>query len=367
MCALSLCAVQPAKAGLTNISNGMQYQQWTDGTPGANLSNNDNNFTAIYDNYGSNQTVPIYGDFTTGVGWWNGNNGNNWLYPNIVVGYHCYHFEMSGFGDFGIYGWFSRPGWDTEFYIKEITANGQTDPNPIDTFTSDGATYNVYHVFPGRNGINGQPLEQWISERVGNAAVGVNTNITVGNHFARWIQNGFQMGTWSSVEVGCEGGFSGSGKVNASGWLSSGGGILPNHGYQIQNLTSQLNLDGYGAWTSMNAPVDQWTVTGNPNQRWVLIPENNTAQNQYFQVLNVNSNEVLADPGPDTSTNMVQAPYQDNGTFWWALLPAGNGAFYLYEPSANMSLDNRGSTGLSTWIGQWPTVNSTNLEWYLNY
>ena len=346
----------------------MEYQQSTDGTPGANLSNNDNNFTANWSNYGSWQASPPYGDFTTGVGWWNGYNGNNWLLPNLVVGYDCGQFEMSGFGDMGIYGWFSRPGWDTEYYIKEMTASGQTDPNPIDTFTSDNATYNVYHLVPaGHVGINNQPLEQWISERVGNAPTNALMNVTVGNHFARWIKDGFQMGTWSSVEVGCEGGYGGSGKVNASGWLSSGGGILPNHGYQLQNLTSGMNLDDYNWSTAMNATVDQWWVNSYPVQQWKIIPENNSAQNQYFELLNVNSNEALACPGQSTSNDMVQAPYQDNGTFWWSILPAGNGSFYIYEPASNMSLDNRGSNTPGTSIGQWPTVDSTNLEWYLNY
>jgi len=369
ICALSLSVAHQAKAQVTNISNGMGYQLWTDGTPGPSFSNNGTGgFTASWSNYGSYQTNPVYGDFTTGVGWWKGTNGNNWLYPNIVVGYNCGQFSMSGFGDFGLYGWFSRPGWDTEYYIKEMTANGQTDPNPIDTFTSDGATYNVYHVFPpGGKGINNQPLEQWISERVGNAPIKTNTNITVGNHFARWIKDGFSMGTWSSVEVGCEGGYGGSGAVNASAWLSSGGGILPNHGYHIQNLTSGFNLDDYGWSTAMNAPVDQWSYTNGTVQQWQIIPVNNTGQNQYFEILNLNSNEALACPNNTTATNMVQAPYQNNGTWWWSLLPAGNGSFYIYEPSSNMSLDNRGSTTLGTWIGQWPTTNSTNLEWYVNY
>ncbi len=135
ICVLALSGPQMAKADVASsgpINNGVWYQFWRTTDQGVSFNQNNNgNFSVSW----NNQVT----DFTCGVGWETG----DWR----QVGYNCGAFSMSGFGSFGVYGWFTSPpgsGYpDTEYYIIEMSAGNHASGDYYGSVTADGGTYDI--------------------------------------------------------------------------------------------------------------------------------------------------------------------------------------------------------------------------------
>ena len=211
ICALALSVPKAVRADVASsgpINNGMWYQFWRTSDYGVSFNQNYNGNYSV--SWNSNVT-----DFTCGVGWATG----DWR----QVGYNCGAFSMNGFGSFGLYGWFTSPPGsgqpDTEYYIIEMSAGNHASGTYYGSINADGGTYDIYHNYnPNNHGISGAPLEQWISVRRGNNTVGRNHTISTWIHYNAWASLGWRRGNWNSQVLGVEGGFGGSGYVNATAW-----------------------------------------------------------------------------------------------------------------------------------------------------
>jgi len=215
-------------------TQGYYYSFWHDSVSGPSFTygngpSNGGNFSITWGNpwanpptpYGSWQTSPPVGDFTCGLGWAQG-----WWYHSI--GYNCGAFTMNGFGMFGVYGWFKHPDGsdlpDTEYYIVEMSAGQGPGGTLYGSVTTDGGTYDIYHAVPlnpngsHKTGKFGSYLEQWISVRRGNNSVGINHTVTMANHFNAWQNLGWRQGIFDVQYLAVEGGYGGSGYVNATTW-----------------------------------------------------------------------------------------------------------------------------------------------------
>lgn len=202
------------------INNGMTFSFWDDSNGPSWGQNNNGNFWVSWSNYGNNNS----GDFTTGTGW----AAYNGQQQPAAVGYNVGAFSMSGFGMVGVYGWFLGANYgypDTEYYIVEMSAGSGPGGTYYGSFTSDGATYNIYHNYnPNGRGLNGNNpygQEQWISVRQGNNSSGQNHVVHTANHFNAWKSLGWRPGAWNSTGLTVEGGFGGSGYVNGTAWASN--------------------------------------------------------------------------------------------------------------------------------------------------
>jgi endo-1,4-beta-xylanase len=225
--AISMTARAHAYSQFTGINNGLAFQFWdtndNNNSGGPSFAQNGSgNYWVSWSNYN--------GDFTTGTGWWQGVNGDNGYVSN--VGYNAGAYSQQGGGCFGIYGWFLGVNYgypDTEYYIIEMSAGAGPGGTHYGSFSSDGATYDVYHNYNpngrGLNGNNPNGQEQWISVRRGNNSTGQNHNVNVAAHFNTWKSLGWRMGAFSSEELVTEGwggpsfggGYS-AGYVNATVW-----------------------------------------------------------------------------------------------------------------------------------------------------
>lgn len=163
------------------------------------------------------------GNFTCGKGWSSGSKTR-------VIGYNCGAYTHNGGGgSFGYYGWCRNPLM--EYYVNEKW--GPTRPangSSLRTFSSDGATYNVYTAWrsnaPSIDGT--QSFRQIYSTRTSQAPTGSNQTITFANHVNAWAAAGYPLGSDMSPAaiLLTEAWGQSNGYVNATVWeagSSSGG------------------------------------------------------------------------------------------------------------------------------------------------
>ncbi len=120
--------------------------------------------------------------------------------------------SAGGFSSIGMYGWMHSPC--VEWYINEDSFNGLAPRGSV-TAVIDGATYYLTTTTTtGTGGANACESghtggwTQMISTRKTARTCG---NITVSDHFAAWANQGWSLGTLSSVHINVEvGGGSGS-------------------------------------------------------------------------------------------------------------------------------------------------------------
>lgn len=144
-------------------------------------------------------------DVVAGKGW---NPGGS-----RTVNYNC--GSISGYNNFGVYGWTTGPL--IEYYICEMgsVASGSY----VGSLTSDGHTYSVYkHQQVNQPSIQGtatfwQYLSNW-----GGSGTGSSHAITTGNHFNYWKSHLGSMGSFNLMVLAVEAYGGKSGSCNATVW-----------------------------------------------------------------------------------------------------------------------------------------------------
>jgi len=154
------------------------------------------------------------GNFTCGKGWSSGSKTRK-------IGYNCGVYSHSGGGSFGYYGWCRNPLM--EYYVNEKWGSSRpASGSSLRTFSSDGATYNVYTAWrsnaPSIDGT--KSFRQIFSTRTSQAPTGKNLTITFQNHVNAWSAAGYPLGSDMSPAaiLLTEAWGSSSGNVNATVW-----------------------------------------------------------------------------------------------------------------------------------------------------
>lgn len=166
---------------------------------------------------GGNYSVSwnMSGNFTCGKGWSAGSKTRK-------IGYNCGVFTHNGGGgSFAYYGWSRNPLM--EYYVNEKWgAHRPADGSILRTFTTDGATYNVYTAWranaPSIDGT--KSFRQIYSTRTSQAPTGKNMTITFANHVSAWSASGYSLGSDMSPAaiLLTEAWGTSNGSVNATVW-----------------------------------------------------------------------------------------------------------------------------------------------------
>ncbi|KAK6544216.1 hypothetical protein TWF694_000919 [Orbilia ellipsospora] len=189
---------------LARRSNTNYVQNYkTGGT--VNFSSGTNSFTINWSN-------PQ--DFVCGVGW---NPGSN-----LPITHSGSFSVSSGVASLGVYGWTTNPL--IEYYVMDW--NVGISPGTLKgSFTSDGATYNIYtNTRTNEPSILGtSTFQQYISVRTSGTASGT---VTVQNHFSKWASMGLNLGTMNFQVISVES-WQGSGSASQSVSNTGGGNTNP--------------------------------------------------------------------------------------------------------------------------------------------
>jgi hypothetical protein len=190
---------------VNGTANGLNYGIWTNGNGGSiTVFPNAHAFASSWDNSM---------DFLAHVGL-DFNNGKAYTaYGSIIAQFvESKTGTAGGFSMIGIYGWTHSPC--VEWYINEDSYNGLAPRGSV-TAVIDGATYYLTtRTTTGTGGANACEAGHtgsWTNMTSTRATPRQCGTVTVSDHFAAWAQQGWSLGTLSSVHINVEvGGGTGS-------------------------------------------------------------------------------------------------------------------------------------------------------------
>ena len=110
-----------------------------------------------------------------------------------------------GYSSIGVYGWTHSPC--VEWYINEDAFNGLNSRGSV-TATIDGATYYLTMTTTtgtgGANACEAGHTGSWTQMHSTRKTARQCGTVTVSDHFAAWAQQGWSLGTLSSVHINVE-------------------------------------------------------------------------------------------------------------------------------------------------------------------
>jgi hypothetical protein len=160
-------------------------------------------------------------------------------------------------------------------------------------------------------------------------------------------------------------GYSASSVASAAYQITAVGGLIPNGTYAITSRWNGLALDVPGWSGSQGTPLDQWTVTGTPNQMWQLV---NLGGN-LVELVNVNSGLALevANSSTAAGAQIDQSGYSGAKNQIWSVVSVGGGYFELINQNSGMVLDVPGWSGSpGTLLDQWSSNGGANQQWSIH-
>jgi outer membrane protein assembly factor BamB len=184
-----------------------------------------------------------------------------------------------------------------------------------------------------------------------------NSNLTPGGRDNPGPGNKFIVPTVANGKV-----FIGTtGSVAAFGLLNLGPGPV-----QLIARHSGKCLDVTDISTQPNAPLQQWTCWGGPNQQWMLTPLGGGA----YEITSLNSGMALnvANNSLDDRALITQYPYRDTPNEKWVLAPTSDGYYEVVAQSSGKCLDVSGgpaATGDFVPVQQWACWGGANQQWTL--
>ncbi|KAG6864545.1 hypothetical protein C0991_008861 [Blastosporella zonata] len=171
----------------TGTLDGYFYSLYMEDASGATMVDNGNSYSLTWDS----SVV----DVVAGVGW-NPGSAQAITYSGS--------FSTSGNAYLSVYGWTTSPL--VEYYIVESYGdyNPGSGSTVLGTVTSDGGTYDIYHLTrTNAPSIEGTAtFDQYWSVRTSNRVGGT---VTTSNHFNAWKALGLSMGTFNYQILATEG------------------------------------------------------------------------------------------------------------------------------------------------------------------
>lgn len=115
-----------------------------------------------------------------------------------------------------------------------------------------------------------------------------------------------------------------------------------------------------------DAPLQQWTCWGGPNQQWMLTPTGGGA----YRMTSINSGMAVRvwNSSPVDGAPIRQDPYTDKPNEKWVLAPTTSGYYQVVAQSSGKCLDVNGgpaATGNGAGVQQWTCLGGTNQQWKL--
>lgn len=142
-----------------------------------------------------------------------------------------------------------------------------------------------------------------------------------------------------------------------------GGNLVANGTYTIVGLNSGLALDDPNSSTTDGEDMDQWTVNGGNNQKWVLT----NLGNNVVTLQNVASGQMLDVAGASKTAGALVDQWPANGQTnqQWTIATAGtSGYFTLTSVNSGLLLDVVGASKTNgAQIDQWTANGQTNQQW----
>ncbi len=148
--------------------------------------------------------------------------------------------------------------------------------------------------------------------------------------------------------------------IAAAGPTSGGntGGGFPAGNVQLRIAGDGLCLDGYGNTSNAGAIIDQWTCTGQPNQRVQFVP----TANGYGELQLANSGQDVTVRGGSTAqgqADIVQEPVNGNAASQWLPQQQSDGSYQFKNLNSGLCLDVYGaSANTGQQLDQWPCKNA---------
>jgi endo-1,4-beta-xylanase len=190
----------------TGSHNGYFFTYWKD-TGSATMTLRGSGRYSVNWNLGS-------GNFVGGKGWSSGS-------PSRRVGYNAGVWSPSGNAYLTLYGWTRNPL--IEYYVVDSWGSWRPPGTASQgTISSDGGSYNLYHVQRVQKpSIEGTKTfwQNW-SVRTSKRSTGSNATITFQNHVNAWNNKGgtWVMGSYNAYQVMATEGFQSSGNSDLSVW-----------------------------------------------------------------------------------------------------------------------------------------------------
>ena len=185
-------------ANVNGQSDGLNYGIWTNGSGGS--------ITVFTDAHAFSATWNNSSDFLAHVGLDFNSAKSYTAYGTIEAQFvETKTGTAGGFSSIGIYGWTHSPC--VEWYINEDAFNGLYS-NGGTTATIDGATYSLSMTTTtgtgGANACESGHTGGWTQIHSTRKTARQCGTVTVSDHFAAWEQQGWSLGTLSSVHINVE-------------------------------------------------------------------------------------------------------------------------------------------------------------------
>ncbi|MES1190758.1 MAG: glycoside hydrolase family 11 protein [Steroidobacter sp.] len=335
----------------TGTNNGFYYSLWSNGQGYVSMTlGSAGNYSVNWSNIG---------DFTAGKGWSTGSGH--------TISYNAGVYQNSGGGSLAIYGWTTNPL--VEYYIAE-QANGLNQGTYMGSYTSDGATYNIYkHQQVNQPSIVGTAtFWQYISVRQSPRTSGT---ITIQNHFNAWASHGMNLGQ-QNMQIMLTEGWNGSGQSNVTVWEGGsggggggssssssssgggggGGGGAPSGNVIMRARNSGSCVDAAGSGNGSN--VQQYACWGGSNQSWTFV----SVGNGYYEIKGVQSGrclDVVNQSTADGANVQLYDCWAGNNQQW--------SVAYANDGTGNAEIINRNS-GKCLDVSGSSNANGANIQQY---
>lgn len=138
--------------------------------------------------------------------------------------------------------------------------------------------------------------------------------------------------------------------------------LLPSVGGMTINRLTGKALDVTNASAANGALLQEWTRSGDPQQRWAIVP----LGNGYYKILNTFTHKASDVTGASSSNGAPIQQWDDNGSLQqqWDIIPSDSHYQIVNRLSGKLLDVTNASTSKGTLIQQWSFNDGSQQQWY---